>query len=56
MEAQSEGKCAVIDIDVLDQGTQAVIEKVKNLTNEGFSYAAVDALNEKHLITQGESF
>ena len=56
MEAQSEGKCAVIDIDVLDQGTQAVIEKVKNLTNEGFSYAAVDALNEKHLITQGEAF
>lgn len=56
VEMQSRGKCAVINSSVLDQGVQAVKDKVEELKKAGFRYAAVDALNEQHLITQGEAF
>lgn len=56
VEMQSQGKCAVIDNTVLDQGVEAVKAKVAELKAQGFRYAAVDALSEEHLITQGKAF
>ena len=56
VEMQSKGKCAVINSDVLDQGAAAIKAKVAELKAAGYSYAVVDALNEQHLIAQGEAF
>ena len=56
MESQSEGKCAIIDIDTLHQGVEAVKKAMINALKDGFSYASVDALTEDDLVIQGQCF
>lgn len=53
---QSDGKCGVIDSDVIDKGSSAILDKVEELKSQGFKYASLDALNEQHLITEGFAF
>lgn len=56
VEMQSKGKCGVIDCYTLERGVEAVRERMTELKAQGYSYAAVDALNEQHLLTQGQAF
>lgn len=56
VQMQSKGRCAVIDSSVLDQGVDAVQAKVAQLKQEGYRYAVLDALSEKHLLVQGQAF
>ncbi|ASG53655.1 MAG TPA: 3-oxo-tetronate kinase [Salmonella bongori] len=54
MEAQSQGRCGVIPAQVLDDGVEATRAALSRLQQEGYRYAVLDALNERHLEIQGE--
>lgn len=56
VEMQAQGKCAVIDYNTVEQGADAIRQKVNELKQQGYSYAVVDAINEKQLNLQGEAF
>lgn len=55
VEAQSQGRCGVVDAQTLDKGALAVSQKIEQLKAQGFRYAVLDALNERHLEIQGEA-
>ncbi|MGE9552552.1 3-oxo-tetronate kinase [Erwinia amylovora] len=55
MEAQAAGQAGLIASRTLDQGAEAVREKMAALAMQGVSYVVLDALNEQHLLTQGEA-
>jgi len=55
MEAQASGKAGLINSQTLDQGADAVRQALDELTQQGVRYVVLDALNEQHLLTQGES-
>ncbi|CPR15151.1 four-carbon acid sugar kinase family protein [Brenneria goodwinii] len=55
MERQAEGKCGVIAADVMDRGVEAVAARLAELRRRGVRYAALDALNGRHLLVQGEA-
>ncbi|WP_058913473.1 3-oxo-tetronate kinase [Entomohabitans teleogrylli] len=55
VEAQSTGRCGVIASQVLDRGADAVREAIAQLQEQGFRYAVLDALSERHLEVQGEA-
>lgn len=55
MDAQSTGRSGLIDATVMDQGAQAVAQKLTQLKSEGIRYVVMDTLNEAHLLTQGEA-
>ncbi|WP_158785006.1 3-oxo-tetronate kinase [Pantoea sp. BAV 3049] len=55
MEAQAAGKAGLVASQTLDRGAAAVREKMAALAQEGVSYVVLDALNEQHLLTQGEA-
>lgn len=53
MEAQAQGRCAVVNAATLEQGADAVQQRMQQLKAEGVRYAVLDATSEAHLITQG---
>ncbi|PKH20503.1 hypothetical protein CIG19_17890 [Enterobacterales bacterium CwR94] len=53
MEAQAQGRCAVVNAAALEQGADAVQQRMQQLKAEGVRYAVLDATSEAHLITQG---
>lgn len=55
MAAQASGKPGLIASQTLDKGAAAVREALKALAAEGVRYVVLDALNEQHLLTQGEA-
>lgn len=54
VEAQSQGRCGVVTAQVLDQGLEATRRALSELQRQGYRYAVLDALNEQHLLIQGE--
>ncbi|HCL5071470.1 TPA: 3-oxo-tetronate kinase [Salmonella enterica] len=54
MEAQAQGRCGVIPAQALDEGVAATRAALSRLQQEGYRYAVLDALNERHLEIQGE--
>lgn len=56
MEMQAQGKCAVIDVNILKKDCQEILDYADKLKAAGFSYAAVDAIDEDNLIKQGKAF
>ncbi len=55
MEKQAKGECGLVAYSVMEQGTDAVRQHLQRLKNEGKRYVVLDALNEQHLLTQGEA-
>ncbi|MTD26875.1 3-oxo-tetronate kinase [Erwinia sorbitola] len=55
MEAQASGKAGLINSQVLDQGAGAVRQALDALAQQSVRYVVLDALNEQHLLTQGEA-
>lgn len=55
MEKQSQGQCGLVAYSVMEQGVDAVRQRLQVLKNEGKRYVVLDALNEQHLLTQGEA-
>ena len=55
MEAQSGGKAGLINHQILDAGADAVRAMLAEQHAEGVRYVVLDALNEQHLLTQGEA-
>ncbi|MGK3126120.1 3-oxo-tetronate kinase [Candidatus Pantoea formicae] len=55
MTRQAKGQAAVINAAQLDKGAAAVREQLDVLKAQGISYVVLDALNEQHLLTQGEA-
>ncbi|WKX26971.1 3-oxo-tetronate kinase [Tatumella ptyseos] len=53
--AQAQGKPGLIDYSIVEQGTEAVRQQLDVLTKTGINYVVLDALNEQHLLTQGEA-
>ncbi len=56
MEAQSHGKCGLIDLQCVHQGPEAIAARLLELQGQGLSYAAVDAVEESDLMAQGKAF
>ena len=56
MEMQAQGKCAVIDVNILKKDCHEILDYADKLKAAGFSYAAVDAIDEDNLIKQGKAF
>ncbi|EBY6678729.1 four-carbon acid sugar kinase family protein [Salmonella enterica subsp. enterica] len=54
-EAQAKGRCGVVPANILDQGAEAVSQELARLQQEGYRYAVLDALTERHLEIQGEA-
>ncbi|RTY57016.1 four-carbon acid sugar kinase family protein [Pantoea sp. YU22] len=55
MERQAAGKAGLIAAPLLDQGAQAVRDRLSELKAQGVNYVVLDALHEQHLLTQGEA-
>ncbi|MDF7628638.1 four-carbon acid sugar kinase family protein [Erwiniaceae bacterium L1_55_4] len=55
MTRQAKGQAAVINAAQLDKGAEAVREQLGELKAQGINYVVLDALNEQHLLTQGEA-
>ncbi|MFA0080691.1 3-oxo-tetronate kinase [Vibrio breoganii] len=55
MDAQSQGKSGLVNFQVIEQGTQAVVERFEELKQQGNRYAVVDAFNAEHLVTLGQA-
>lgn len=55
MESQATGQAGLITSQTLDHGCEAVRERLDKLAEQGVRYVVFDALNESHLLTQGES-
>lgn len=55
IEAQGSGKAGLIDSQTLDRGAEAVRQALEALANKGVRYGVLDALNEQHLLIQGEA-
>lgn len=55
MEAQGQGKAGLIASQTLDRGAEAVREALLALKEQDVRYVVLDALNEQHLLTQGEA-
>ncbi len=55
MTRQAKGQAAVINAAQLDKGAEAVRKQLGELKAQGINYVVLDALNEQHLLTQGEA-
>lgn len=55
MEKQAQGHCGLVSYAVMEQGADAVKQRLDVLKAEGKRYVVLDALNEQHLLTQGEA-
>ncbi|VDZ65347.1 Uncharacterized protein conserved in bacteria [Serratia odorifera] len=55
MEAQAEGRCGLVNASEIDRGATVVQDKLRQLAQQDVRYAVLDALNEQHLLTQGQA-
>jgi len=55
MERQAGGKAGLIAAPLLDQGAQAVRDRLNQLKEQSVNYVVLDTLHEQHLLTQGEA-
>lgn len=55
IESQAEGKAGLIDAQTLESGVEKVQQKLAKLAQENIRYVVLDALNEEHLVIQGEA-
>ncbi|AIA73089.1 3-oxo-tetronate kinase [Pectobacterium atrosepticum] len=55
MEQQAAGQCGLVPYAVMDQGADAVKQRLVQLKEQGIRYVVLDTLNEQHLLTQGEA-
>ncbi|EGM7735449.1 four-carbon acid sugar kinase family protein [Escherichia albertii] len=55
VEAQSTGRCGVVSAHIFEKGVEAVRQELARLQQEGYRYAVLDALTERHLDIQGEA-
>jgi len=55
MDSQSQGKSGLVNFQIIEQGSDAVKTRFKELQAEGKSYAVVDAFNAEHLLTIGQA-
>ncbi|WP_212768812.1 3-oxo-tetronate kinase [Pectobacterium versatile] len=55
MEQQAAGRCGLVPYTVMDQGAEAVKQRLAQLKEQGVRYVVLDTLNEQHLLTQGEA-
>ncbi|MEI7352359.1 3-oxo-tetronate kinase, partial [Pectobacterium parmentieri] len=55
MEQQATGRCGLVPYAVMDQGAEAVKQRLAQLKEQGMRYVVLDTLNEQHLLTQGEA-
>ncbi|WCG83254.1 3-oxo-tetronate kinase [Pectobacterium sp. A5351] len=55
MEQQAAGRCGLVPYAVMDQGAEAVKQRLTQLKEQGMRYVVLDTLNEQHLLTQGEA-
>ncbi len=55
MDAQSQGTSGLVNFQVIEQGTQAIIDHFEELKKQSYRYAIVDAFNVEHLVTLGQA-
>lgn len=55
IERQAAGKAGLIPFPIIDAGTEAVKSALAGLRQEDVRYVVLDALNEQHLVIQGEA-
>lgn len=53
MDAQAKGRSGLVPFSVIEQGKEAVKQRLAELQAQGVNYAVLDTLNEQHLLTQG---
>lgn len=55
MEGQAQGRCGLVDAATVDQGPQAVRDRIAALRAEGVRYVVLDAISDAHLATLGQA-
>ncbi|MGY9045699.1 hypothetical protein P775_01045 [Puniceibacterium antarcticum] len=55
MEAQSSGRCGLVKATVVDQGAEAVRQRIAALKADGCSYVVLDAISDAHLDVLGQA-
>lgn len=55
MEGQAQGRCGLVDAATVDQGPQAVRDRIAALRADGVRYVVLDAINDAHLATLGQA-
>lgn len=55
MEEQAQGRCGLVDAATVDQGPQAVRDRIAALRAEGVRYVVLDAISDAHLATLGQA-
>ncbi len=55
IEQQAHGEAGLIPFSIIEKGPQAVVDGLDRLRQSGVRYAVLDALNEQHLLTQGQA-
>lgn len=55
IERQGGGKAGVVSVSTLEQGIQAVTDRLAVLRKSGHRYAVMDTLTDEHLLTQGRA-
>ncbi|KHN51548.1 3-oxo-tetronate kinase [Pectobacterium fontis] len=55
MEQQATGRSGLVPYAVMDQGAEAVTQRLAQLKEQGVRYVVLDTLNEQHLLTQGKA-
>ncbi|OJH43505.1 3-oxo-tetronate kinase [Paracoccus sp. SM22M-07] len=55
MEGQAQGRCGLVDAATVDQGPQAVRDRIAALRADGVRYVVLDAISDAHLATLGQA-
>ncbi|WP_277206437.1 3-oxo-tetronate kinase [Vibrio misgurnus] len=55
MDSQSQGSTGLVNFQVIEQGSSAVIKRFAELKQQGKRYAVVDAFNSNHLAILGQA-
>lgn len=55
MEGQAQGRCGLVDASTVDQGPQAVRDRIAALRADGVRYVVLDAISDVHLATLGQA-
>ncbi len=55
MEGQAQGRCGLVDAATVDQGPQAVRDRIAALRADGVRYVVLDTISDAHLATLGQA-
>ncbi len=55
MEGQAQGRCGLVDAATVDQGPQAVRDRIAALRAEGWRYVVLDAISDAHTGDLGQA-